>query len=294
MNRRTFITSGVALITAGLLPCHPGRRFLNPFGDFQSVAIRGKSHELDDDLPGNSMQSLRASVFNGVTAVEIDILATADGVPVLGHSSQITLSRYTTCAGKLTETGLVDLMKCVRVDIGDGVQHKVPLLAEALKLPLKRFYLDLKLTGEQYKYPTQQYIEAVASTVEATGRKRDCYLMSYDHAAARWLVDHGFHCGFKAYLKKDDSLDDMIDSVYDTGSTMICVNQVHATPSSVAAARRRGIWLLVWAHGSHDNLKKLLLSNCRKGVEGIISRRPLQMARLWSGLQHSIYGLPST
>ena len=71
--------------------------------------------------PENTLAGLVAAAQCGCTAVEFDVMLTADGVPVLMHDE--TLERTTRCAGRVTDLTLAQIRAC---------DASVPTLAEAI------------------------------------------------------------------------------------------------------------------------------------------------------------------
>jgi glycerophosphoryl diester phosphodiesterase len=89
-------------------------------------------------LPENTVAALRGAIEDGADGVEIDVRATADGVPVLLHDRE--LGRTTTGTGPVdhtTSTALTD----VRTRGGEPV----PTLAAALAVAGDRLQLDVEL-----------------------------------------------------------------------------------------------------------------------------------------------------
>src|SRR5690606_12885318 len=81
-------------------------------------------------MPENSLAGIAAALRDGADGVEIDVRATADGVPVLLHDA--TLERTAADPREVSALTL-DELRAVRVLPAGGVEgERVPTLAEAL------------------------------------------------------------------------------------------------------------------------------------------------------------------
>ena len=97
-------------------------------------AHRGSSGK----APENTLAAFRRAIADGADGVELDVRATADGVPVVLHDRD--LSRTTSACGWVDGLPLAEVRRC---DAGDG--EPVPTLAEVLDLLAGRIRLDLEL-----------------------------------------------------------------------------------------------------------------------------------------------------
>ncbi len=64
----------------------------------------------DNEVPQNSLESLKRAVRNGFRAVEFDVLLTADNQFILAHDQK--LKRITTCKGEVSEKTMLSLQEC--------------------------------------------------------------------------------------------------------------------------------------------------------------------------------------
>ena len=97
--------------------------------------------------PENTLLAFRAALDAGVDGVELDVHATADGVPVVIHDRAV--ERTTDGRGYVDEMPLEHLR---RLDAGDGQQ--VPTLAEVLELVGERAHLDIEIKGARIERET--------------------------------------------------------------------------------------------------------------------------------------------
>src|SRR5688500_13960935 len=90
--------------------------------------------------PENTLRAFRHALASGVDGIELDVHATADGVPVVTHDRDV---------GRTTDgSGYVDQIPLVRLesfDAGDG--ERVPTLAEVLGLVGDAAHLDIEIKG---------------------------------------------------------------------------------------------------------------------------------------------------
>jgi glycerophosphoryl diester phosphodiesterase len=87
--------------------------------------------------PENTLAGIRQALSFGVDAIEIDVQASADGVPVLMHD--LTVDRTTNGSGDVAKLPLSDLRL---LDVGG---EPVPTLAEALDLTSRKVLLVIEI-----------------------------------------------------------------------------------------------------------------------------------------------------
>jgi len=112
-------------------------------------------------LPENTLAAFRGAIEDGADGVEVDVRATADGVPVLLHDRE--LSRTTTGSGAIDEIAAADLA-AIQARAGEPV----PTLAEALAVAGDRLRLDIEL--------------------KQTGIERAVLTALRQHSRAAWFV----------------------------------------------------------------------------------------------------------
>ena len=90
--------------------------------------------------PENTLRAFRHALAIGVNGIELDVHATADGIPVVIHDRDV---------GRTTDgDGFVDDIPLARLqnfDAGDG--ERVPTLAEVLELVGSAAHLDIEIKG---------------------------------------------------------------------------------------------------------------------------------------------------
>lgn len=103
-----------------------------PHDDFFVVAHRAGCRTSDDcGASENSVEMIRIAESFGADAIEVDAIATADGVPVLYHDLAFSarLVRGTYCYGPVSEFTLAHVKALCTLEHGE----EVPTLAEALR-----------------------------------------------------------------------------------------------------------------------------------------------------------------
>ncbi len=107
--------------------------------------------------PDNPLRAFRAAIDDGADGVELDLHATADGVPVVIHDRD--LARTTTGAGPVEALTLAELRSF------DAGGEPVPTFAEVLDLLAGRLRLDIELKQAGIE---RQVLEVLARYPHAT------------------------------------------------------------------------------------------------------------------------------
>jgi glycerophosphoryl diester phosphodiesterase len=92
------------------------------------------------DFPENTLLAVRQALAQGVDGIELDLHATADGIPVVIHDRAV--ARTTNGRGYVDEMTLARLRT---LDAGHG--ERIPTLAEVLDLVGGVAHLDLEIKG---------------------------------------------------------------------------------------------------------------------------------------------------
>ena len=90
--------------------------------------------------PENTLRAFRHALAIGVDGIELDVHATADGIPVVIHDRDV--GRTTDGAGYVDE---IPLARLQTFDAGDG--ERVPTLTEVLELVGDAAHLDVEIKG---------------------------------------------------------------------------------------------------------------------------------------------------
>lgn len=135
--------------------------------------------------PENTMPALEAAKAAGATTVEIDVVLTRDGEPVLLHD--LMVDRTTDGHGFAADLTLAELR---RLDAGVRFDPrfagtKVPLLAEALDWA-KREDMGIVLELKEAERP-ELAIERVGAAVAESGTADRVIVISFDHVVLKAL-----------------------------------------------------------------------------------------------------------
>ena len=151
-------------------------RELKPWrGRFFTVAHHGACEATDHcGVSQNSVESIRLSDRIGSNAVEIDVRATRDGIPVLFHDPGLSsaLVRGLFCNGKISQLSLAELRGNCALRYGETI----PTVAEALaavvdSTEIEGVYLDVKVP--EAMLPTTRIVNQVLSDLERRNSNDD-------------------------------------------------------------------------------------------------------------------------
>jgi glycerophosphoryl diester phosphodiesterase len=203
--------------------------------------MRGTSHA--PYLEGNTLDSLRAAARQGIGYVEVDLVATADGVLVTAHES------YVRGCGTLAKMQLDQVLGCT---VKGGL--KLAELDAVLSLPFKGWFLDLKDTRGADPTRAAQAVESAARAVIRSGHREDAVLMLYEAApaATRVIREQRLRAGLKGYPKDLAGSARMVDEASALGFEMLSVNTAMLSPELVTRSARQGIWHLPWSTNRSD------------------------------------------
>lgn len=115
--------------------------------------------------PENTLRSFRAAIASGADGIELDVQATADGIPVIIHDHD--LSRTTDGTGKVSSRSLAELKQ---LDAGHG--ETVPTLDEVMALLAGNLTVDIEVK--------QAGIEATVLNALARYPTADWFISSFD------------------------------------------------------------------------------------------------------------------
>jgi glycerophosphoryl diester phosphodiesterase len=179
--------------------------------------------------PENTLRAFRNALAIGVDGIELDVHATADGVPVVIHD------RY---VGRTTDgTGYVDEMPLARLatfDAGDG--ERVPTLAEVLALVGDAAHLDIEIKGSNIERAVLDVL-AQHSTVRWT-------ISSFAWDALR-TVRH-LDPGAELWPLAERAGDELIAIANELASPAVSLFTGAYTAENAAKLRDAGLRVIVW------------------------------------------------
>src|SRR5215217_9516104 len=153
--------------------------------------------------PENTLLAFRLALAIGVDGIELDVHATADGIPVVIHDRDI---------GRTTDgVGYVDQIPLARLetlDAGDG--ERVPTLAEVLALVGDAAHLDIEIKG--------------------SGVERAVLDVLAHHPAGRWAIS-SFAWDTLRTVRRLDSAAELWPLAERAGDELIAIARELASPA---------------------------------------------------------------
>ncbi|MDP6605173.1 MAG: glycerophosphodiester phosphodiesterase [Dehalococcoidia bacterium] len=233
--------------------------------------------------PENTLAGIGAAINDGVDAIEVDVRATADGVPVLMHDA--SLRRTTGDSRDVAAVTLAEL-GASRVagpagEPGDeaGSQPQpqaVPSLAAALAAVngLCTLVLEVKQAGIE---------QAVAAAVRDAGAQQWCWLWSFDPwvaaAAAQALPTVPVSLLAAAGSGKRFGIDSPTQTAAAAGFAGLSLEHSTVTDTSVAEAHELGLAVYTWTVNEDKDIRRVL----EAGVDGVCGNYPLRITEVIGG-----------
>ena len=179
--------------------------------------------------PENTLRAFRQALASGVDGIELDVHATADGIPVVIHDRNV--ERTTNGTGYVDE---IPLARLETFDAGDG--ERVPTLAEVLALVGDAAHLDVEIKG--------------------TGIERAVLDVLAQYPAVRWAISSFAWDTLRAVRQLDPVAevwplaervdDDLIAVVAELGSPAVSLFTGAYTAETAAKLRAAGLRVIVW------------------------------------------------
>jgi glycerophosphoryl diester phosphodiesterase len=203
--------------------------------------------------PENTLAGIGIALDLGADAIEVDVHATADGVPVLLHDD--TIDRTTDRSGDVRTMPLSEVRKA------DAGGEPVPLLAEALALTVGRAQLLIEV-----KQPSIETL--VVETVRNAWAGGSVMFCSFDRSTVERLRE--LEAGIPTFALTQWR-PDLIDP-----SRPNFVHFSLVTQALVERMRGNGGLLYVWTVDDETEMRRLI----GLGVDGICTNYPDRLRRL--------------
>lgn len=207
--------------------------------------------------PENTLAGIRAALELGADAVEVDVQATADGVPVLMHD--LTVDRTTGGKGKVASL-TTEQMRAL-----DAGGEAVPTLAEALDLTHAASLLiaEIKQPGIE---------AAVADCVRRAGALADVMVWSFFSPVLTAMREVEPRLPNVLLLSKEALIRwaEMRELALRLGVQGVSVFHQGLEEAIVREARRSALAVYAWTADSERDIERLLAL----GVDGIVSNYP--------------------
>jgi glycerophosphoryl diester phosphodiesterase len=179
--------------------------------------------------PENTLRAFRHALASGVDGIELDVHATADGIPVVIHDQDV---------GRTSDgTGYVDqipLAQLETLDAGDG--ERVPTLAAVLALVGDAAHLDVEIKG--------------------TGIERAVLEVLGHYPAVRWAISSFAWDTLRAVRRLNpvaevwplaERVDDDLSAIAaELGSPAVSLFTGAYTAETAARLRAAGLRVIVW------------------------------------------------
>jgi len=207
--------------------------------------------------PENTLAGVRAALEIGADAIEIDVQASADGIPVLMHD--LTLDRTTSGKGDLSSFTAAQL---ATLDVGG---EPVPTFAQALELTRGRALLvaEIKRPGCE---------EALADVVRSGGALADVMVWSFLPPALEAMrrAEPRLPGGLLLAPQSMGNWPGMRELALRLGLQAVSVFHLSLEPEVVAEARRSGLTVYAWTADAEADIQRLI----ELDVDGIVTNFP--------------------
>jgi glycerophosphoryl diester phosphodiesterase len=207
--------------------------------------------------PENTLQGIRTAIELGSEAIEIDVQASADGVPVLMHD--FTVDRVTGSEGAVADLTLDQLRG---LHAGDA---PVPMLAEVLAITKGKVLLVMEI-----KQPgIEEQVSRVVSQADSAGDVM-CWSFLPDALEGMRAADPRIPCALLVAPEGVGNWPTMRERALSIGAQGVSVFFLGIDERIVEDCRRSGLALYAWTANEPDQIAKLIA----QGVDGICSDFP--------------------
>jgi glycerophosphoryl diester phosphodiesterase len=207
--------------------------------------------------PENTLAGIRAALQMGADAIEVDVQASADGVPVLMHD--LTVDRTTSGSGDLASLTLRQLQAL------DAGGEPVPTFAQALELARGRALLvaEIKRPGCE---------AAVAEVIRHTDALEDVMVWSFLPPALEAMRQAEPRLPGSLLIAPGSmgQWPSLRELALRLGLQAVSVYHLNVNPEVVAQARRIDLAVYAWTADAESDIQRLL----DLGVDGIVTDYP--------------------
>jgi glycerophosphoryl diester phosphodiesterase len=187
--------------------------------------------------PENTLPALQAAKDWGATTVEVDVVLTADGEPIVLHD--LTVNRTTDGQGFAAD---LSLERIHSFDAGAGFHArfagtKVPMLAEVLDWA-NREDMGLVLEVKEAERPDFA-VDRVAALLEQSGMALRCIVISFDHVVLKRAV--GRHPGIRTEAITHARHTDIVGVLRACGASSVSIELGMFHPDDAKALHEAGL-----------------------------------------------------
>ena len=221
--------------------------------------------------PENTLAAFRLALEQGADGVELDVVLSADGVPVVIHDE--TLDRTTTGRGPVSRLTLAELKQLnAGYPARFGSQfpaERMPTLAEVFEACGDQTIINIELKHD--RSPGRQLAARVDELIHAYGRQGRVIVSSFQYSSLGRLkaLDPGLPVGLL-----------YVAPVFGPRLAQCLAarlpHEAHHPPAAgltageIAWCHQQGLRVNAWTVDDEDGLRRLALA----GVDGLITNRP--------------------
>lgn len=212
--------------------------------------------------PANTLAGIRKAIELRSEAVEIDVQASADGVPVLMHD--LTVDRTTDGSGAVASMTLEQLKA---LDAGQG--ERIPTLAEVLELTKDKVLLVMEI-----KQPGIEHL--VADVVRDAGALGDVMTWSFFPQALEGMraAEPRIPAALLVAAESMPHWPELREKALRMGVQGVSVFYAAITAGLARECQRSGLALYSWTADQKSDIERLIAL----GVDGICSNFPDRVA----------------
>lgn len=232
------------------------------------IAHRGASYY----APENTFAAFNKALEMGADMIELDVLLTKDGVPVVIHDND--LERLAGIQGKITDTDYEEVQK---IDVGSWFaasykDERIPTLREVLIWAKDKISLNIEIKAESVTDKAEGGIEEkVIDLIREYEMEEYVLLSSFDYRAAERFSHLGSEIASAILYDKDQSRGKTASGLIQMYKCdYFNVNWRYLTLFSFHKPDINAQLMMVYTVNSRRLMRKLI----RKGVYGIFSDRP--------------------
>ncbi len=218
--------------------------------------------------PENTLAGIRKAIELGAEGIEIDVQASADGVPVLMHD--LTVDRTTNGSGAVAALSLAELRAL------DAGGEPVPTLAEVLDLTQGKVLLIMEIK----QHGIEEHIARVVHEKQALD---DVMTWSFYPPALEGMraAEPQIPCALLVAGESMAQWDKMRSLALRLGVQGVSVFAPAVDERIADDCRRRGLALYTWTPDSRKEIARLVAL----GVDGVCSNFPDKVVEVLAGLR---------
>jgi glycerophosphoryl diester phosphodiesterase len=235
---------------------------------FVVIAHRGASAY----APENTIPAFEKALEMNAELIELDVMLSKDGVPVLFHDR--LLDRKSTGTGEIRDYTLEELKK---LDVGSWFSQEfagesIPTLEEALQWATGKMALNIEIKTEAWRENLEESVEPrVIELVRQSGMQDHIIFSSFDYRILRRLKELAPDLRMAILYEPSQSGEkDPLTLVQELQADAFNCSATQLTEEWLGQLREAGIPVLVYTVNEPDAMKSLI----EAGVSGIFSDYP--------------------